>query len=216
VSTIVAFDETEVTTDPTRLLEFQDGGIWMARAVGEPLGAQNLTLSAFSRVNQDSPLRLAAAATINGPTPNDPATLEVGPVYSSELLDLWAVLSTGTPVTIPWIVEQLARLRTVQQGRLLATGGVDSLVTVPYGGKFGLLVDVGVMESGDNLELRLKTAGAGPGSTVVVDKYAMLQDAQDQGIYFLGPCFARTSFEPTLEQSAGDPRTYDWKVVLVE
>lgn len=224
MSSLVAFDPTgsssPVTTDPTLLSEFQDGGIWVATAVGSGLsGGQTLTLSAYSRVNQDSALRQAGAASITGASPVDPAVVQVGPIYSSELLSLWGELSSGGPLDTPWKVEQLARLRTIpgMEGRITATASVQTLgAVIPYGGKFYLIVDVGLMQSGDELKLRMNTAAAGPGSTVVVDQYKLLEDAQTNGIFVVGPCFARGSMEATLQQPVGTGRVYDWKVVLGE
>lgn len=222
MSTLVAFDadgsSSPVDTNPTLLLEFLDGGIWYAYADGANLaGGENLTLSAYSRVNEDSDLRLAGAMTINGAAPTDPDIAEVGPIFSSELLSLWAELSSGGPRSLPWKVEQVGRLRVVAQGRITGTAGQQNLgSTTPYGGRFYLIVDVANMQAGDDLKLRLKTAASGPGGAVRIAKYKLLEDVQATQIYVLGPCLARDSVLPTLQQTVGTGRVYDWKLIRGE
>jgi len=177
-------------------------------------GGENLTARVYSRVNQDSEIRLYASGGLAGAAPVDPSILELGPIVSSELCDLRAELDGGD-VDLPWRVESVGRVSTVPDGEGSQTAVVateHTLVTVPYGGTFLLLVDVAAMQAGDDLKLRLK-AKVIDGGTARATKYVLLEDVQTNGIYALGPIVAHDSVLATLQQSAGSARIFPWKVV---
>jgi hypothetical protein len=218
---IVAWDTHTLDDNEVELLAYPDGGAFLLYADGSALGAQDLTINAYTRVNQDSEIRLAATATIAGPTPVAPAEA-ILQVISSEAVSFTALLSTATPADIPWRVHSRGRLTTVDdaEGAKLATGAEDSLVTVGFGGLFYLLVDVFAMAIADDLKLRLKTAGGGPGEVPATVGYELLEDVQALGIVMMGDVDGRPvevvdSLEATLEQSAGTLRTYPWKLIRV-
>ena len=206
---------TNVTTSETALLEYRDGGVYMAYLDGFALeGGENLTARVYSRVNQDSEIRLYTSGTLAGAAPADPSILELGPVVSSELVDLRGELDGGD-VDLPWRVEQVGRVSTVPDGEGSQTAVIatpHTLVTVPFGGTFVLQVDVAAMQAGDDLKLRLQSKTV-DGGTIRTTKYVLLEDVQTNGIYTLGPIVCHDSVVAILEESAGVGRIFPWKVL---
>lgn len=209
---LVAFAATQtVDVSEVTLLDYEDGGLFVVHAVASDLGGgENLTLAAYTKVHQGADERLHSTATISG-TASDPNVLTLGPVVSKESTSFTAVLNTGS-ADCPWWVESLGLASSVEDGEgdLLADATEQTLVEVLYPGLFLLLVDVAVMASGDDLKLRLKTRR---GATWYTEKYVLLEDAQTNGIYALGPIDVPEAVRATLEQSAGTVETWPWALV---
>ena len=214
--TLVDFDSDDVDTVETPLSELVDGGVWMAYMDFTGLADQTGTLSAYTRVNPDSELRLWDSVTLVGPAPVDPAVAALGPIVSSELIDLQAILDSGDPVSCDWRLEHRGRVRTLEGGQdtKTASGGVDTLLTVPYGGEYYLLVDAFAMQGGDTLKLRLRARGGDLSSTVRTIVYRAISGVQTE-LTLVGPLVAHDSVVATLEQSAGTPRAYPWQLLRV-
>jgi hypothetical protein len=214
---LVAFASTSIDDNETSLVNYVEGAVFIATMDGSALGAGNvLTLEARTQVNQDSGVVVHTLGTINGATPADPACIRLGPIVTKEALELVAYLDDAVVVDCPWKLQQKGRVSTVEngEGTLTAPLAEDSLVSVPYGGTFVLLVDLSAMQAGDDVELRLKAKAGGPDSTAVVVVYELFEDVQTNKIAQLW-IDVDESVEATLEQSAGSARSFPWAVVKV-
>ena len=204
-------DETDLS-----IIVFPEGGVFIATIDGTDLGAGNvLTLQVRTQVNQDSGVVVHSVGTLNGATPVASACIVLGPIVTKEAVELVAFLDDVTTVQCPWQLQACGRVSTVENGEGTATGGAeDTLVSVPYGGTFVLLVDLSAMQAGDDVELRLKAKAGGPESTAVVVVYQLYEDVQTNQIAQLW-IEVDDAAEATLEQGAGSARSFPWSVVKV-
>jgi hypothetical protein len=213
---LVAFGTATLDDAEQSLVLFPEGGVFVATVDGTALGAgQTLTLDVRTRVNQDSADVNHTRKTLAGPAPADPAAAVAGPIVTKEAVEVVAYLSTATPRDCPWKLQHRGRVSTVEGGEGTVTGSAEqTLVTVPYGGTFVLLVDAAAMQAGDDLHLRLKAKGGGPESTEVTVVHELFEDVQVDQVLQVW-IDVDEGVEATLHQSAGSGRSFPWSVVKV-
>lgn len=199
------------STDPETVLEYPDGGVFVAYFDASTLGAVTLTVEAYTQVHQGSDEVLYGTWTIVGPTPADPGILEAGPIVSA--LPVRIVVSGASSIPF-WIMSE-GQVSTVElgEGTLDTQAGENTLVTTVFGGTFYLLVDRTQEQAGDDLKLRLRTTFAATASNAVTH-YALVEDAPTTSfIARLGPLVAPEVAQATLEQSVGTLRDYPYALL---
>lgn len=207
---LVAFDETALSTTTEILLDYDDGGTFVFHGIGTGLGA-TLTVTVYSKAHQGADEKVLKIGTLSS-TPTDPGVL-VLQFTSGQPFRIEAVLSAST-FDLEWWVEAVGEVASVEdgEGTVTATGSEQTLVDVPYEGTFLLLVDVSNMQAGDDLKLRLKTQREASFHT---SHYVLLEDAQTTQIYAHGPLVAAEAARATLQQTAGSNRSYNWALLRI-
>lgn len=203
-----AFDDT-----PFELVNYPSGGVFVVGVEAGTLGAQNLTISAYTRAHEAAAEILAKAVTISGAAPVDPSVAELQ-IVTSQPVRFEVVLSTGTPATCPWWIESKGQVATIEdgEGTTTADGTEQTLVTSLYPGTFMLLADLTAMQGGDTVKLRLKTLREG---SYYTQKHVSLSGAQSTLFYEFGPLVVPEKVRATLQQTAGTNRSFPRTVVRV-
>lgn len=203
-----AFDDT-----PFELADYPSGGVFVVHVEAGTLGAQNLTISAYTRAHQAANEILAKSVTIAGASPVDPSVAELQ-IVTAQPVRFNVVLSTATPATCPWWIESVGQVATVEDGEATTTadGTEQTLVTTLYPGTFMLLVDLTAMQGGDTTKLRLKTLREGSYYTA---KYVSLAGVASTLWYEHGPLVVPEKCRATLSQTAGTNRSYPRSLVRV-
>lgn len=201
-----AFDDT-----PVEIARYESGGSFSVGVIASNLGAQDLTISAYTRAHQAAEEVLAKAVTISGPTPDDPAvaTLEL---VTAQPVRFVVVLSTSSPATCPWWVMSEGQVATIEDGEVTteADGTEQTVAESLYPGVFMLLVDVSELDTGDDLELRLKTKRGG---TFHTQLHQLLEDVLADKLYEFGPIVVAEAAQATIEQSDGTFRNFPTNLV---
>lgn len=97
-------------------------------------------------------------------------------------------------------------------GTQTAVVGTEHSLGVITGTKsYMLVVDVGVMVNGDEVELRVKGKVLAAGTRKLID-LVVFQHAQPEPVTVFGPYPAGVDIEFSVKQTAGTGRAFDWAV----